>query len=279
MPTPGPQLLALGAWPEHVPEDMISGTLRRLVLHGARPLPGDEELRDRAARLLVEDRGAEALELLDTLPPTPHLALWTALADDARHDPVAARAALADVLRDRSGCTADLIQLLRTRPGLATAVRELAGPDVLPLLAQTWWTLGWHHRRDPPIRRLVLDALRGVEALAAAGPDQISAQRRLLALRGLLWDLGGERERALADLRIALEIPDQPDVADAETRADLHIHLARLLVATDPARALAHATAAMSVAPVPAAVRLRLGDLPELADRRDDPAWHALTMP
>ena len=203
------------------------------------------------------------------LSPGPSLAIPTDLS------PKPSIAIPADLSQKPS--IGDLVLLLRTRPALAAAIRAKAGPAVLPLLAHAWTALGHHHRRDPATRRAVLTALRGVEALTPVDDRGRLALRDLLRLRGRLRDHAGEPAQAHRDLEAALAVPPVDDPDDARTRAGLYAELARLLVASDEARALDHATRAIAESTSAEAMCLRLFDTPAIAARHAvDPAWRAL---
>ncbi|MCY1009367.1 hypothetical protein OV079_28140 [Nannocystis pusilla] len=126
-PRPGRYSLAIGNTDPYA-EHLLVADLRRITLRGARldDLAADTSPAAQIGRALVAGDAPAALAILEQTPPAaPHHALLTLLV----HDALARQVAPAVVAAALSGLAdADLLHLLRTRPGLAPAVRAAAGP-------------------------------------------------------------------------------------------------------------------------------------------------------
>ncbi len=257
------------------------GALHRVEIRGAGLADvGPPTPEGRAAALLVEGEPLAALaSLAEVSPEDRRRPLWEALARDDLNDFDGVERAVAGLSIDLSDPTwsEELALVLRTRPVVAAALRRRLGAAALPLLDLTYGAVASQHRGDRVVADLVLAALHGVEVLTPRTPLERVAQRRLLAARAGVWRARGESARANRDLEAALAVPDAGTDEDAAERAELLFALARERVAVDHAAALALLEGALAASPVPAQVRLRIGDDPKFAGLvAADPAWRRL---
>ncbi len=272
-------LVLTGEGPSTTPH-LVTAAIRRITVRGATlAAPATLGAEDVAARALVEGEPGAALQALTSAAPSPRRALLELLAyDDLSDADGIARvqhAALAGLDDDA------LIQLLRTRPRLAAAVRATLGPRLLPVLARAWVDLEAKHWGDTTLERALLADLRGVEALIPEDAAQRDALAALLCARASLLERVGEDVQARRDLVAALAAlgPERED-RDDSPRTRIHRALARLLADREPDVALAHAARAIATASSPELTRDRLASDPRIAPLlARSPAWRALLAP
>jgi hypothetical protein len=251
----------------------------RISLHGARldEAPVDDSPAARAARSLIVGEPLAALAALgDDTDASPRHALLAMLAYDALQDVAGMTRTAALALPGLDD--ADLLHLLRTRPGLAPTLRAATGPRALRLLAETWPGLARHHFDDPAVQQAMLAALAGIEATAVPDASTRRALRALLHARAMIRSQLGDTTLARRDFEAALAaLGDEPDDSAGPQRAETHLALALLLAGADPSAALAHAVRAVASDGAPELVRDRLRREPALAERiTHDPAWQSL---
>ncbi|MBZ5712841.1 serine/threonine-protein kinase [Nannocystis pusilla] len=278
-PAAGRYTLVLGHEGDVFSPHRIVAEVRRISLHGARldEAPVDDSPAARAARSLIAGEPLAALAILgDDTGASPRHALIAMLAYDALQDVAGMTRTAALALPGLED--ADLLHLLRTRPGLAPTLRAATGPRALWLLADTWPGLARHHFDDPVVQQAMLAALAGVEATAAADAPTRRALRALLHARAKIRSQLGDTALARRDFEAALAaLDDEPDDSAGSQRAETHLALALLLAEADPPAALSHAVRAVASDAAPELVRDRLRREPALAGRiADDPAWRSL---
>ena len=260
LPLREPLALAIGAFEDHGSPALAVGSLRRVAVTGARAAPAERSRRADAARLLVEGEPAAALDAIDgAVVGEPRDGLLRVLAYDELYAPAGLTAAVPELLphlRD-AGRQAELAVLLRTRPMVAMALYQAAGPRLLPTLALAWAGLRLH-AHDPEVQRLALAELGGIDTLRPEQPDERLALRRLLALRAGMRVQLGEPRQARRDFEAALAVPASELDEDVDARVDIHIQLVRLLVGEDPRAAAHHAAVAQTISATPELIRERL---------------------
>jgi len=273
-PRAGRYSLVLGSIDPYA-TNLVVAELHRITLRGARldEVAADPSPAAALGRALVAGDTPTALAVLERLPAgDPRHGLLALLVHDALArlvTPALVDAALAG-LDD-----ADLLHLLRTRPGLAPALRAAAGTRVLRPLAATWLSLARHHFDDPALQRELLAALDGVETVVAADDADRRAVGELLHARAKIHLQLGRRARARRDLEGALAaLGATPDAPGEPLRAATHLALVTMLVDDDPPAALEHMARAVACDEAPELTQDRLRREPRVAARAAvDPAW------
>ncbi len=193
-PAPGLQRLIIGSFADSNQASLALGELRRLAFRGARLVaaPVEVSARDHAARLLAErePRAAlAALEASDSPHPRADMLRLLALAELGDLAGLAQAVGLVLTHLDDPFWIGDLVLALRRHPVAAAALREVAGPALLPTL-RSIWAFARPHRNDPRLRDEVLDGLREVERLSPGTDVERDAQRELLETRAELTGSG-----------------------------------------------------------------------------------------
>ncbi|MCY1071358.1 serine/threonine-protein kinase [Nannocystis sp. RBIL2] len=273
-PRPGRYSLVIGNTDPYA-ENLLVADLRRITLRGARldDVAADTSPAARIGRALVTGDAPAAWALLEQIPPTdPRQALLALLVHDALArlvDPAVVATALSG-LED-----ADLLHLLRTRPGLAPAVRAAAGARIFRPLAEAWLPLARHHFDDPALQRELLAALDGIETLTADDDADRRALGVLLHARAKIHLQLGRHAHARRDFEQALvAFGASPDAPGEPLRTATHLALVFMLVDDDPDAALGHMLRAVACDHAPELAQDRLRHEPRVAARAAaDPAW------
>jgi hypothetical protein len=204
-PSPGLHRLRIGAFADSKMSSLATGELRRLVIRGAALGVAGDDASDRAARLLAEHEPRAALATLDqdaSSDPRADMLRLLALAD------LADLAGLADAIpavlahADDPTHRGELVLALRRHPLAGAALRDAAGPALLPALWATW-AFARPHRNDLLQRDELLDGLREIDRLAPRTDAERDALRELLETRARLWERAELPERARQDRELA----------------------------------------------------------------------------
>jgi hypothetical protein len=101
---------------------------------------------------------------------------------------------------------------LRRHPVAAAALRDVAGPALLPALWATW-AFARPHRNDLLLRDELLEGLQELERLAPRTDAERDALRELLETRARLWERSGQPERARQDRELATALARGADTS------------------------------------------------------------------
>ncbi|MEZ4449624.1 MAG: serine/threonine-protein kinase [Nannocystaceae bacterium] len=184
-----------------------------IELIGVRPASGDDDLRRRGARALVEGGFDEAARLLAEASAggerRTELALELALAYAELERWPEARAALAPLAAAESREDVELFgEHLRGRPAIRPLLTELLGARATAVRMMTYGIPARQHTRETFARRLLLDDFAKVRDLEASDPDLDALAVQLLVARASVLREIGDLQEAALDLAAARRLLD-----------------------------------------------------------------------